>query len=63
MRSLGQNPTEAELQDMINEVRATRALGPPARTLATQAARARRGAAPSRAGHPESHCPSEGSSN
>ena len=27
MRSLGQNPTEAELQDMINEARAERRLG------------------------------------
>lgn len=26
MRSLGQNPTEAELQDMINEVRLPNAL-------------------------------------
>ena len=30
MRSLGQNPTEAELQDMINEVRSLRPTDPPA---------------------------------
>ena len=31
MRSLGQNPTEAELQDMINEVRCLRPTHLPAR--------------------------------
>ena len=59
MRSLGQNPTEAELQDMINEARATSVLGLPARRLAAQRARARGGTAASRAGPPESNAPTK----
>jgi hypothetical protein len=41
---------------MINEARASRALGPPARTVETQRGRAARGAVPTRAGHPRVAC-------
>ena len=49
MRSLGQNPTEAELQDMINEARATRRWG---RTRASQRRCPRAGLAARRRGVP-----------
>ena len=49
MRSLGQNPTEAELQDMVNEVRVAGAAQRPGRPRLLLRGCARRRAPPPRA--------------